>query len=175
MGGGAINVRAIRLCVCVGWGWGVRACVRACLCVCVCVCVCARARACVPAWVREGKPVSARVFVFQYVSVSPSFVWLSMSSNLLLCYWFLCEYVCIPCFCLIKWQSALSRRTRTINFMCVGACTKTCEHVCVRLYIHPNLHTCSLRVCACVYVCVWMRGLMLCFSVCQFYFPLFAS
>ena len=33
--------------------------------------------------------------------------------------------------------------------MCVGVCTKTCEHVCVGLHIHPNLHTYSL--CVCVY------------------------
>ena len=39
----------------------------------------------------------------------------SMCSNMLLYYWLLCEYLCIPCFCLIKWQIALSRRKRTIN------------------------------------------------------------
>ena len=58
------------------------------------------------------------------------FAWLSMSSNALLCYWFLCEYLCIPCFCIIKWQSALSCQMDTIYSMCVGACTKTCEHLC---------------------------------------------
>ena len=83
---------AITLCVLGVWVWG-----------CACVGVCVQVT------------VSARVFVFQYLSFLPSFVWLSMSSNLLLCYWFLCEYVCIPCFCLIKWQSALSRWTRIIN------------------------------------------------------------
>ena len=48
------------------------------------------------------------------------------------------------------WQRGLSRRTRTINSMCVGTCTKTCEHVCVRLHIHPaDTHTVYVCVCAC--------------------------
>ena len=50
--------------------------------------------------------------------------------------------------------------------MCVGTCTKTCEHVCVRLHVHPNLHTYSLRVCVRarararkrVYVCVGKKS-----------------
>ena len=91
----------------------------------VCVCVCASMCA--------GDSVSARVFVFQYVSVSFCFVWLSMISNVLLCNWFLCEYLCIPYFCLIKWQSTLSHQTHTINSMCVGACTEACEY-CVGLH-----------------------------------------
>ena len=80
------------------------------------VCVCVRAR------VLGSDYVNARVFVFQCVSVSLCFVWLIMCSNVLLCYWFLRVYLCIPCFSLIKWQSVcvkpvcvLSRRTRTIN------------------------------------------------------------
>ena len=39
---------------------------------------------------------------------------------------------------------------RTINSMCMHACTEICEHVCVRLHIHPILHT--------VYVCVSLGG-----------------
>ena len=66
------------------------------------------------------------------------FAWLSMSSNALLCYWFLCEYLCIPCFCVIKWQSALSCQMDTIYSMCVGVCTKTCEHLCVKLLTRPS-------------------------------------
>ena len=125
--------------------------------------------------------VSARVSVFQCVSfsvfqcvsVSLCFVWLSMSSNVLLCCWFLCEYVYILCFCLIKWQSASSCWTHTINSMHVGPHGN--RWMCVRLPIHPNLHTYRLRVC----VCVCMRAVdsvsvrVLCFSVCQFHTALF--
>ena len=39
---------------------------------------------------------------------------------------------------------------RTVNYVCLLACTETFEHVCVRLHIHPNLHT--------VYVCVSLGG-----------------
>ena len=38
----------------------------------------------------------------------------------------------------------------TINSMCVVMRTETCEHACVRLHIHPNLHTYSVCVCVCV-------------------------
>ena len=63
----------------------------------------------------------------------------------------------------------------TLNLMCVAACTETCEHVCVRLHIHPNLHTYSLHVCVCVCVCVpaTLNGRVLCFRVCQFHFALY--
>ena len=77
------------------------------------------------------------------------FAWLSMRSDVLLCYWFLCEYFCIPHFCLIKWQSTLSRQTRSVNSMCVGTCTETCEHVscytCILIKTH-SLHQYK-RVC----------------------------
>ena len=53
-------------------------------------------------------------------------VWVVM--YLIICYWFLWEYLCIPCFCLIKWLSALSRWACTIHFMCVDTCMETCEH-----------------------------------------------
>ena len=87
----------------------------------VCVCTCRR--------------LSARVCVLVCVSFT-LLCMISMSSNVLLCYWFLCEYFCIPCFCLIKWQSPLSRQTCTINSICVGTCTETCEHVCQ--VTHPS-------------------------------------
>ena len=47
------------------------------------------------------------------------------------------------------------------------ACTKTCEHVCVRLHIHPNLHTvcAQMCVCVCLCVCVWGGGGM-CLCAC---------
>ena len=85
-----------------------------------------------------------------YVSVSLSFVWLSMRSNLLLCYWFLWEYLCSPWFCLIKSQCIMSHQICTINSMCVGMCRETWEYVCVRLHIHPNLHTVCVHACVCV-------------------------
>ena len=44
-------------------------------------------------------------------------------------------------------------QTHTIDSMCEGIYMETCEHVCVRLHIHPNLHMYSLRVCVCVCVC----------------------
>ena len=87
----AIQVHKICLCVCV-WGGGGDGDGGACVGVCV------------------GDSVSARVLVFHFqcMSVSLCFVWLSMSSNVLLCWWFLCEYLCIPYFCLIKQESTLS-------------------------------------------------------------------
>ena len=135
---------------------------------CVRVCVCVRTRACKRFCECEG-------VVFQCVSVSLYFVWLS---NVLLYYWFSCEYLCIPCCCLIKWE-----------IRCVGHVHGnlwTC--VCVRLHIHPNLHTYSLRVCwegvvgcvracvrvrvrACVQASLWVQGC--CVSVCQFHFALY--
>ena len=119
--------RSAYVCVCVSWCacvcvW---ACVGVCMETCEHVCVCVRLhihpnlqtyslRACV--CMRTGDSMNARVFVFQCESVSLCFVWQSMCSKVLLCYWFLCEYLYIPCFSLIKRQSALSRRTpHTIN------------------------------------------------------------
>ena len=132
------------MCVCWGRGGWVGACLYAC-------------------W---GDSVSARMFVFQCVSVSLNFVWLSMRSNLWLCYWFLWEYLCSPWFCLIKSQRIMRHQICTINSMCVGMCRETWEYVCVRLHIHPNLHTYSVCVCMCVCVCVcvqatlWVQGLI---------------
>ena len=71
----------------------------------VCVCACACVRVCRWLW---------GCLCFS-VSVSLCFVWLSMCSNVLLCYWLLCEYLRIPCFSLIKWQSNQSCQTCTIN------------------------------------------------------------
>ena len=65
----AIQVHTLCVCVCWGGGWGV-------------VFVCMRAGNCEC----EGICVSD-MFVFLCVSVSLCFVWLSMSSNVLLCYW----------------------------------------------------------------------------------------
>ena len=93
------------------------------------------------------------------------------------CLWFsVCQFhfAFIPCFCLIKWQSPLSLQTCTINFICVGTCTGNLW-TCVRLHIHPNLHTYMLCVwCVCVHACMcvcmhacrqlWVRGC--CVSVC---------
>ena len=75
------------------------------VCVCMDMCVCTCRRVC------ECKGV-----VFHCVSVSLCFVWLSkpMCSNIL-CYWFLHDYLCTPCFCLIKWQRVLSHGTCNIN------------------------------------------------------------
>ena len=110
-----------------------------CVCVCACVCacmqacmrVCARARVC--RWLDECEGV---VFRFQCVSVSLCFVWLSMCSNVLLCYWLLCEYA-FHALNFFKWQSALSRGTHTINSMC--GC------------MHRNLWTINMRVCQVTY------------------------
>ena len=74
--------------------------------------------------------------------------------------------------------------------MNMRACTQTSEHVCVRLHIHPNLHTVYACVCVeggggrgggCVFVCVYafvragdsVSARVLCFSVCQFDFALY--
>ena len=97
---------------------------------CVCVCVCVRASMCDVVWcgvvwcgvvwcgvcvcVCAGN-CECKGVMFQCVSISLCFVWLSMCSNVLLCYWFLHKYLCIPCFCLIKWQSVLSHQKHTIN------------------------------------------------------------
>ena len=109
------------------------------MCVCVwgrmhgnlwtCVCVCERERGLHihPNWhtvylgvgVCAGDSVSARVLCFS-VCQSHFTLYNHVCVLLLLCYWFVCGYLCIPCFCLIKWQSVSSRRTRTINSMCVG-------------------------------------------------------
>ena len=122
------------------------------MCVCVCVCECVRACVCVCA----GDSVSARVLCFSVCQFHFAlYDWVVMHYYLLIF-----VYLCNPCCGLIKWESVLSRRTRTINSMCMGECTETCEHVCVRvwvrLHIHPNLHTYSIRVCvcACVHACV---------------------
>jgi len=61
----------------------------ACACVYVCVCV----RACICVFVQAT--VIARVFVFQCVSVSLCFVWLSMFSNAILCYIMLLIFVLV--------------------------------------------------------------------------------
>ena len=104
-------MRAICLCVCVCMGWCacmyvcVGACTETCerVCVCVQVCACRRLYEC-------------RVFVFQCVSFT-LFCMTSMCSNVLLCYWFLGKYLCVPHFSLIKRQSSLSHATCTINFI----------------------------------------------------------
>ena len=124
-------------CVCV--------CVRVCVRVCVCVCVCVRAcvRAC------------RRLFECEdwcCVSVWLCFVWLNMNCNALLCCWFLCEYLGIPCFCLIKWQSSFSRRTRTLNTMCVGACIK--PSFCCFVFLSFFLLCCCCCCCCCCCYCL---------------------
>ena len=185
------------VCVCGGWGWGMcvcvcvcvcaRACVRACVCVCAraCVraCVCARARARVRACVRAQTSLWVPGCCFSVCQFH--FVWLSMSSNILLCYWFLYEYLCIPYLSLVKWQSALSRRTRTINSTGMHACTETCEHD-VPGYTSILIYIQSTRVCvwggvggggACL--CAFVRAgdsvsaRVFCLSVCQFDFALY--
>ena len=161
--------RSACMCVFVGNGGGVCvcvcvcACMRACVCVCMraciraCVCVCARARARVRACVRAQTSLWVPGCCFSVCQFH--FVWLSMSSNvLLLCYWFLYEYLCIPYLCLVKWQRAVSRRTRTIKSMCMRACTETCEHG-VPGYTAILIYIQSTRVCVwggwgCVFVCV---------------------
>ena len=76
------------------------------------MCVCVRAR--MHAYMQVNLWVWGCCF---RMSISLSFLWLSMCSNMLLRYWFLCEYLCILCLCSIKWQSAFSCWTRTINSM----------------------------------------------------------
>ena len=100
---------------------------------CMCVFVCMFVHACDSVSARVSVFQCVSFPVFQCVSVSLCFVWLSMSSNVILCYRFLCEYVYIPCFCWIKWQSALSCRMPTINSTHVGPHGK--RWMCVRLPI----------------------------------------
>ena len=59
---------------------------------------------------------------------------------------------------------------RTINVMCVGACTETCEHV---RYTSILIHTHSLCMCACVHAGDSVSARVFCFSVCQFHFVMF--
>ena len=93
----------------VGWCACVYVCVGACTDTCEHVCVCECERACMR--------VQATL-VFQCASVSLCFVWLSMCSDILLCY---CFCVSIYAFhTLIQWQSSLSRSTRTHYLFAAG-------------------------------------------------------
>ena len=132
--------------------------------VCVSVCVCVRACRPLSQWV-------GGLMLFQCVSVSLSLVWLSMCSNVLLCNLFLCEYLCIPCFCLINWRSTLSSRKCTINSMCVCVCSRKPVHMCVCVSGYISIliytHTVCVRVCTCRPLSQRVGGLMLfqCVSV----------
>ena len=71
----------------------------------------------------------------------------------------MCEYLCIPCCCLIKCQKAIQVPERALLSDKFNVCGRvhgnlcqTC--VCVGLHIHRNLHTYSLFVSVCVCVCV---------------------
>ena len=90
------NLHIYRLCEC------------ECVCVCVCACACVHVREC--RWLRVRGCLS-----FSACQFSLCIVWPSTCSNVLLCYWFLCEYLHIPCFSLIKWQSDESYYMHTIN------------------------------------------------------------
>ena len=99
-------MRALLSSVCVRTRACVRACVSACVRACVCVCVCV----CVRAFVRVCVCVRARIQAIMRVrgccvSMYVSFTLVCMTKyvyNVLLCYRLLCEYLCIPCFFLIK-------------------------------------------------------------------------